>query len=117
MGQGGPEQHLGVLQVHAVPADEELEQDLARREQVEGRERQQEVLQARAPAQPVHGVVLVIVIWQRFKFGAKIFGKMNMIVTIFKDDVSEPLEGGALRDEGVEGLFGGELEVLKKNDS
>ena len=114
MWQGGPEQHLGVIQVDAVPADEELEQDLARREQVEGRERQQEVLQAQAPAQPLHCVVLVVVIWQGFKFGAKVFGKMNMIVTIFKDDVSEPLEGGALRDEGVEGLFGGELEMLEK---
>ena len=83
MWQGGPEQHLGVLQVHAVPADQELEQDLARREQVEGRERQEEVLHPHAPAQPLHGVVLVVVIWQRFKFGAKIFGKMNMVVTIF----------------------------------
>ena len=114
MWQGGPEQHLGVLQVRAVPADEELEQDLARREQVEGRERQQEVLQAQAPAQPLHCVVLVVVIWQGFKFGTTIFGTMNMIVTIFKDDVSEPLEGGASRDKGVEGLFGGELEVLEK---
>ena len=115
MWQGGPEQHLGVLQVHAVPADQELEQDLARREQVEGRERQQEVLQAQAPAQPLHGVVLVVVIWVKFDSSRrKNMWKINLSFTIFKDDVSEPLEGGALRDEGVEVLFGGELEVLEE---
>ena len=114
MGKGGPQQHLGVLQVDAVPADEELEQDLAGREQVEGRERQQEVLQAHAPAQPLHGVVLVVVIWVKLDFGSKNVWKINLSLTIFKDDVSESLEGGASRDQGVEGLFGGELEMLDK---
>ena len=40
--------------------------------------------------------------------------KIDLSLTIFEDDVSEPLEGGASRHEGVEGLFGGELEVLER---
>ena len=51
-----------MFQVDVVPIDQELEQDLARAEKVEGREREQEVLHAKSPPETVHCVVILVVV-------------------------------------------------------
>ena len=78
---------------------------------MEGGEGEQEVLHAQAPPEAVHGVVL-LVCGGEFEFGAKTI--RTIWITLFKDDSPESLEGGAPRGEGVEGLPGGELEVLER---